>query len=380
MPLTDNGFEHWDWDQMWADTAQRYKDHNGQDADISPGSPGGKIIALWTDLRMEEQDHEEDVYDSAFDSTSTGVSLDRRGSNVGVQRNLAQPAEVTLKITGTPGYLIAEETEFMTENGDSFLTAEDVQIGDDGTCTVKANSAEDAAYTNVDADTIVAQANPVDEITAVTNPAAAVGGADLETDFDYRQRIHVNDKSKEGPTVPGLQAAVINVPSVTGVEIQQNLTDKVDANGNPPTTLHFYVSGGKPEDVAWAIADNIAAGAITVGDQVFHETVGGSDVEVHFDNAQSIVLYFKITLTQGTGYDEDAVKQAVADFLADFDMGNTIILNKLYTYLYDLAGVDEVTDIQASKDGKTYSADNVTLEKYQIAKTSDDAIEVTANA
>lgn len=380
MPLTDSGFVFEDMPTIRARVVAKFKAQYGEDSDVSAGSPNGKAITVASDILYDVQGHEQDVYDGGFLDTATGIQLDRWAGNLATQRNLAQAAQTTLKITGTPGYLIEADTEFMTDNGDSFLTADDVQIDQSGNASVIANSEDMAAYTNVDSKTIINQANPVDEITDVTNPDAAGGGADLETDFDLRHRLKLNLKAKFGPTVDGLMAAVMNVIAVTGVNIQQNLTDKVDSNGNPPNTIHFYVSGGLPQDVAQAIADNMAAGAVTVGNEIYHIDKGGSDVEVHFDSAQSINIYFKIAVTEGKGFNQDAFNETVAEFLDTFDMGQTIILNKLYGALYDLDGVKEVTDIQASLDGKTYSPSNVKLEKYQIAKSSDELIEVDANA
>lgn len=380
MPLTDNGFVLPDFDDLLADIKGKIKNRLGDDTDVSDGSPMGKIAFVWADDKLETEERMEDVYDSSSGIFATGVSLDRLASNVSVQRILAQSSQAALKVTGTAGYLIDEGTEFITDNGDSFFTAADVQIGSDGTATVMANSEEQASYTNVDANTIINPANPVEEIETVTNPEAAAGGVDLETDYSLRRRFLINSNAAEGPTADGLITAVTNVAGVTGVNLQQNLTQQVDDNGNPAMTLHFFVSGGVPQDIADALANNMAAGAVTVGEQVFHVAVDGNDVEVHFDKAQSVSISFKITITSGDGYDQDAVNEAVSEFLDEFEMGETIVLNKLYSYLYALDGIEEVTDIQASSNSNTFSSNNIDVAKYQIASTSDALIEVVANA
>lgn len=380
MPLTDNGYVVPDIPDVRDTIVKLAQDNMGTDTVTSIGSGFGQFVTALTELIFDVELHGADVYDSAFTDLATGISLDRRGSNVGVQRNLAQPAQVNLHITGQAGYLIEEGTEFMTDNGDSFLTGEDVQIADNGTVDVLAYSEEAASYANVDAKTIINQATPVDEITSVINPEYAYGGTDLETDCDFRKRIKANDKSKPGPTDEGLQTAVLNVPGVTGVSLQDNRAKTVDQYGNPPQTMHFFVSGGDPHEVGQALADNIAGGATTVGTQEYHYDVLGSDVEIHFDKAETLQLYFKITLTKSDGYNEDAVKQAVGEFLDEFDMGKTIILNRLYQFIYDLSGVEEITEIQASTDGKTYSTNNIKLKQNQIGATGDEKIEVVLNA
>ncbi|GAK47699.1 phage protein [Secundilactobacillus oryzae JCM 18671] len=374
--LTENGFVLPEFDALLAEIKATVKNRMGSGTDVSDGSNMGKLAFVWADQLLEIYEHMQDVHDSAFKPFATGVSLDRLASNDGIQRILAQPAQATLLITGKPGYLVEENSEFMTDNGDSFFTAEDVQIDQDGKANVLAYSEDSASYANVDANTIINPANPVDEIEEVTNPEPAAGGVDLETDYDLRRRLLVVSDASEGPTPSGLITAITNVPGVTGVTLQENLENVVDRYGNPPLSLHFFVSGGVPGDIAQAIATNIAAGAITVGDQEHHVIVDGNDVEVHFDTAQVVKLSFKINLSQSEGYDEGAVNEAVSEFLDEFDMGQTIILNKLYSYLYGLDGVAEISNIQASLDGTNFSTNNISLERYQTAATTDDLIEV----
>ena len=53
---------------------------------------------------------------------------------------------------------------------------------------------------------------------------------------------------------------------------------------------------------------------------------------INFDRAQQKTLSFRIDITTGDGFDEDAVKQSVQDYLSNFEMGVKVILNKLYPY------------------------------------------------
>ncbi|WP_054645441.1 baseplate J/gp47 family protein [Secundilactobacillus oryzae] len=238
--LTENGFVLPEFDALLAEIKATVKNRMGSGTDVSDGSNMGKLAFVWADQLLEIYEHMQDVHDSAFKPFATGVSLDRLASNDGIQRILAQPAQATLLITGKPGYLVEENSEFMTDNGDSFFTAEDVQIDQDGKANVLAYSEDSASYANVDANTIINPANPVDEIEEVTNPEPAAGGVDLETDYDLRRRLLVVSDASEGPTPSGLITAITNVPGVTGVTLQENLENVVDRYGNPPLSLHFF--------------------------------------------------------------------------------------------------------------------------------------------
>lgn len=379
MPLTDNGFEMPEYDDILADIKLQMKKTLGAEIDISEGSFMGMIAHLWADDKQEDLQYMQEIYDNSFVDSASGISLDRLGAIAGVQRKQAQYAKATLQITGQAGYLIEANTEFTTDNGDTFLTDENVQIDQDGKATVITHSDESGGYTNVEANTIINQTNPVDEIEEVTNPEQATGGEDLETDYDLRNRLKPNIKSAEGPTTDGIRTAILNVNGVKGVTIQVNNTLTTDSHGNPPNTIHVFVSGGDPQEIAEKLVDTIAGGATTVGKQNYHIDVYGNDVQVNFDLAQNKPIYFKLDLNTNTNFDEDAVKQSLLDFVNDLEMGDTIILNKLYGYLYQLSGIDTVNNIQAGRSPENLSSEKVILENFEIASTNDDIIEVISN-
>jgi uncharacterized phage protein gp47/JayE len=379
MPLTDDGYILPELDDLIASYKQEIKDMFGQEVDVSDGSRFGMLARAWAEDKYQQEQLSMAVYDANFNSTATGISLDRRANNYGVQRRQAQYSSVQLNITGQAGYLVDEGTEFTTDNGDSFLTNKAVQIGQDGTATVEAHSAEAAGDTNVDANTIINQANPVDEIDSVTNPQSAQGGQDLEDDYSLRRRLNANSQSGEGPTPLGLKTAVLNVAGVNGCTVQVNNSKETDVHGNPPNTVHIYASGGNPQDIANKLADNLAGGATTVGSQTYRVLIAGNPVQINFDAAQAKNIYFKIDLSIADGFDEDAVKQAIQDYLDGFDMGDLIVVNRIFKPLYDLVGVKLVNSVQISTDGNNWQSDNLQLANYEIAKTNDDIVEVTTH-
>lgn len=166
MPLTDDGFIMPTRDTIKSDIVDKLKNYLGQDIDVSPGSRFGMLAEAWTDDKMTDEQDKQDIYDSSFILTATGVSLDRLAGNQGVQRYQAQYAEATLNFTGQAGYVVPADTEFDTDNGDTFFTDVDCQLDSKGTGTVLARSQEPEASANVDANTIINQANPVDELTS----------------------------------------------------------------------------------------------------------------------------------------------------------------------------------------------------------------------
>lgn len=379
MPLTDDGFIMPEYEDVLADKKIQIKKVFGTDIDLSDGSPMGMLARIWSEDQMENEQYAQEIYDSNFPNSASGISLDRLSAIAGVQRKQAQYAQAILTIQGQPGYLIEANTEFTTDNGDSFFTDEDTQIGKDGTVQLITHSEDAAGYTNVEKNTIINPMNPVDEIESVTNLEPASGGADLETDLDLRNRLTTNLESLEGPTASGIRTAILNVDGVQGVTVQTNNSKETDSNGNPPNTIHVFVTGGNPDDIATKLADTIAGGATTVGKQQHIVNIYGNDVQVNFDVAINTTIYFKLDLDIDENFDRDSINQSVQDFINDFEMGTKIILNKLYTYLYDLTGIKTVNEILIKKNDTEFSSNNIQLENYEIANTNDDAIEVISH-
>lgn len=382
MPLTDNGWEQLEPDAALAAEQTDLKTIFGQEIDLSPHAPFGKLAQKEADKDVEIDQQLEMNYDAAFISQSDGVSLDRNGDNLGIQRNLSQNAVAYLTVTGTPGYVVPADTEFMTEDGTSFDNADDTQLDADGNGTLTVYSEDTAAYVNVDANTITVQAEPVEDIFTVTNEKPATGGADLETDYDYRRRLLPSKTATENGTRAGLKVAMLNVTGVTDAQVIPNTDDTVDQYGNPPHCIHIYVMGGQPDAIAQKIVDVAGAETLFVGKTVGNAVDdGGHPIAIHFDQEELVNVKFKITIQTNSEVDEDAVKQSILDYTENLTMGDPVILNQLFSNLYQTNGVDYVAAITAGT-GDTLGTDNITMADYQLAHTDEDLItlEVKSNA
>lgn len=376
MPVTDNGYE----DLIYEDEVDRLsaetKQQMGADIDTSINSNIGQMIRVRAKDNVEKDQQQHDVYDSAFKDTSTGVSLDRLASNYGIQRQQAQSAEVQLTITGKAGYVIPEDTEFTTEDGISFLNATDTQIDDSGTAVITVYSDDTADYVNVPAKTITVQANPVDEIEDVTNLSPATGGADLETDYDLRKRIDANSQSKEGPTRDGLKTGMLNVNGVGDAFIVDNDTAQTDDQGNPPWTVHVYVKGGKPENIAQKLLDIGSTNSSFVGDQVVTAyDQGGHAQEIRFDYVNDLPIYVSVTLI-GENIDTDTVKQSIIDYVDDVGMGNKVVMSKLLVAISQNDNVEDTENLQMGTEQNNLGSSNIEAKPYQNATTDESLIEV----
>lgn len=380
MPLTDDGWDDLEFDDALENEQQMLKRWLGPTINLSPEGTWGKLAIKEAHQDVMEDQKLKDVHDGSSTLQANAVNLDRRGSNVGVQRNMAQSSVAYLTVTGDPGYLIVADTRFLSEDGTEFLNARDVQLDADGNGTLEVHSEDQADYVNVDAGTITDQAEPVENIYTVTNPMPAAGGADLETDYDYRHRILPSEVAQEGPTPAGLKVGMLNVVGVTDAKVIENKEDDADQYGNPPHTVHIYVMGGTPQDIGQKILDIAGAGVTFVGKTVVEAVDdGGKQHEVRFDQEELVNVKVNLSIQSSGVPDEDAIRQSVLDYFTSLTMGSPVVLNQLYSYLYQINGVDYVESITAGT-GETLSADNIAVSDYQLAHTDESLIEVDIHA
>ncbi|WP_436704221.1 baseplate J/gp47 family protein [Lactiplantibacillus plantarum] len=384
MPVTENGFEPRNEDDIFAELSDLATSLMGEDIDTSEASVFGQFLRLIGHEIAKSDQYIEAMYLSWFYDSATGVSLDRVAALAGLTRNGSQPAYVTLSFTGKAGTVVDEDDQFETEDGQIFAMEDVVTLDASGKGSGTAVSLEETDDANVAANTITEQVMPVEELTSVTNPEAATGGATDETDEDFRQRITAYETASTGSTVDGIRSAVRNVTGVDQVEVIVNSTTAVDSDGNPPKSIHIYVTGGNDADIAQAINDSLAAGTQTVG-QVVTNVVddGGNDQVIKFDRPTAVPIFMTIKLqTDSNLYETDGagvIKQNIQNYISGLTMGSTIRFTYLYTLVYNVIGVVDA-DIKIGRVADTVAAEDIKLSNYEAAAYSSGNIEVTTDA
>ena len=93
--LLESGFVRKDAVIIQAELEQTFKDGWGNDVDLSPKSPDGILIGIWTEKFAELWELCEALYFSAFPDSATGAALDNAASLVGISRLPARYSTVT---------------------------------------------------------------------------------------------------------------------------------------------------------------------------------------------------------------------------------------------------------------------------------------------
>lgn len=384
MGLDSTGLTILNFQQLLNQLSAKTKEMMGDDMNTDQNSVVGMYIRIISWLQNIVNQDLEAVYYSNFVDQAEGISLDRLGSNYSVTRNPAQAATVMLNFTGTTGTLIPEETVYTTESGVEFEMVDTVTLDDSGKGSGEAVCTALDETGNVAPNTISVQGENIAGVESVTNPTQASGGAEIETDDAYRQRIHLNMESQPGPTYYGLYTGLYALPGVEQVQIVPNLTMETDSYGNPPKSLHFYVRGGREDDVAQAILDNIAAGIQTVGKiKKAVKDIGGHTHDVFFDTATVVPIYVSMSLKTSDGFNSETspaeIVQAIKDYLSGLIMGDKVVFTKLYQAIYNISGV-EYAQVTLGRDKSAMGMADIQLDQFETAVVANDSdVEVTVD-
>lgn len=384
MGLDKTGLSILTFQQLLSQLVTKSQELFGDDINTSQNSALGMYIRVIAWLQGIVNQDLEAVYYANFVDQAEGHSLDLLGGNYSVSRNPEQAATVMLSFTGAPGATVPEQTIYATKSGIEFSMIDTVTLGSDGTGAGQAFCTVDGVDGNVAPNTITDQVENLIGIDSVTNPKQASGGTEIETDDAYRQRIHLSMESQPGPTYYGLYTGLYALPGVEQVQIVPNLTMETDSYGNPPKSLHFYVRGGREDDVAQAILDNIAAGIQTTGSiKQAVKDIGGHTHDVFFDTATVVPIYIAMTLKTSDEFNPETspaeIVQAIKDYLGGLIMGDKVVFTKLYQVIYNVTGV-EYAQVSMGRDKSAMGMADIQLDQFETAVVANDSdVEVTVD-
>lgn len=391
--LDSNGFTKMEYADILDDMQSKAQEMFGEDVNTSATTPLGVILRIFAWFISICWDNAEQVFNSAFVKKASGVQLDYLGGNHGIQREPATNSYVELSFTGTPGYLINIGTQFTTISGIYFTMIEDVTLDGSGSGSGQAVSATTGAGNNVGANTITEQAEPVEDITTITNAQPSSGGMDAEDDYAYQQRLLSSNEGSGKATTNAVISALLNTAAVRSAIAIFNPTMQADVDGNPPKSVHAYVLGGLASDIAQSLFNSVSGGTETVGaQQVTLQDLSGNDHVIKFDYAEEIQIYAKLSVTTNSDFEADGATQiqdAIVAYIGGVDskgvqdnglgMNEGVKISRLYNAVYKVNGIDDVS-IQIGLSTAALGTSNIDIAPRQVAQTAVANIEVDINA
>lgn len=397
MALTETGFKRRTFDDITKDKIAKAKEMFGEDIETSEVSNYGKHIRINAYDQAIAEEEIEQLYWSIFPNTAFGTTLDHLCKNfVGITRNAATKSRYVVTLTGTAGAIIPTGFLVGTESGINFsligaaitsgkVTVEivegDINIGDNGTveavaeCVGSRDSEEwdgSGELGNVLAKEITVIVNPSADIESVVGKTLIAKGTETESDYELRKRF---DEAKAGLgscNAVSLKSALLRVPTVTHAGVIINETDETDAGGRPPRSFECFVNGGDNyhKEIAEAIFDKKPIGIKTHG-TVSQEILdnGGFPHTIKFSHTTVAPVYVRLAIKTSTEFEGDTGKKQIKSnleaYIDNVGIGNSVILSSLYGQIHSVTGVQEVTTLEMSTDGSSWSTQNITVDAYE---------------
>lgn len=380
--IDSNGFKISSYDEIKESITKAAQDRFGADIATDDNSVIGSVISFISSIYNEIEQKQEDSYNSSFLTSATGISLDRLANNFGINRKLDNYAILTIDFKGKPDYVVKANTSYQTSDGLIFVLSSDVKLDSDGNGSGIAYANETGEKYNIGKGISLIQVQPVNDLSTSVSGSIGAGGSDKETDKQLRDRLSYAAKGVNSSTYNGIVSAIKEVAGVSMVRIIENHTDQNDVYGNPPYSIHIYVSGGDDNGVARSIFNSLAIGINTYGSlSISVNDDANNNHIVMFDRPNQIDINSKITIHTTESFPLDGVqqiKEQIYNYLSTLNMGDTVRYSYIFKYIYDnVAGVS-FADVVIGKDSDkgNLKAQDIVISPFEIAKYNADKVEV----
>lgn len=337
-----------------------------------------QLSSVWLNSLADALEILEGVYLNSTPLEAQGNSLFKKGSFIGMSRKQASRAKVQVVFNGDIGTEIPTNQLLKTQNNIIFVIENGGTIQSGNTITLNAIAQESGDIGNVGANTITQLVTPIAGIASLTNPNAATGGQEQETELEFRQRYYQRFDEGFGTNVDGIASALKEIPGVRDALVYQNDTD-ADKDGMPPHSTAPFVWGGSDIDIVNKLLEVKTGGIRSFGTTEYPAMDSqGISHTIGFTRPNEINIYVKLTISKTTDYPIDGdnqVKQAILSYIDSLGLGATVYPYQISSAIANLKirGINNIA-VQLSKDGNTYTAMPITIARNEVAVTDSNKV------
>ena len=372
--LTAKGYTRKTFNELFEERAAKARELFGADIRTDELSVMGKILRIGAHSDANTEELAELIYYAISPESATGNNLDRLCVFVGISRNTATPSSYTVKVMGEEGTTVPIGFLVSTESEINFYNTAEATIGEDGTCEITVECTDAGEMGNVNALDINVVVNPEVEIEGVEGVRAIKLGTDTESDHDLRKRFYGAREGFGSCTETAIRAALMRVPTVVSADVIVNDGDSTDAGGRPPKSFECFIQGGEDyhKQIAETIYEKKPLGIKTYGtiSQTIYDNAG-REKTINFSHTSNINVYVKLKVSTDATFDDvksvEQIQENITDYINGLGVGSNVILSALYGKIHGVQGVVDVTAIQLSTNGSSWSTANITVSEYETA-------------
>ena len=314
------------------------------------------------------------IYNNLSIYTMKGVMLDKYGSNFNVGRLRDTYAYATVEVTGVPFAIIMKGYKVKSKPGRFYTTVTNIELDSTGSGLGQVTAEDSGVAGNIGISMITEKVTPNEQVYTITNITSASGGADIESDIDYRARLLQFFLGAENGSVNGIRRAMLSLPQVKDCKVFEN-NDMFDdpATGLKPGQIVVIINGLIDEVLAYKLFNTRSAGVCTTGNtEIEVVSDSGAYVTERFYSAKEKPLYIKvsdISLANSEAVDiQGQIKQSLLTRLGQYSsLGNKVNFEKVQACVYILEDIDEAK-VEISIDNATwYQVDLIpTIYEYYL--------------
>ena len=323
------------------------------------------------------------IYNNLSIYTMKGVMLDKYGSNFSVGRLTDTYAYATVEVTGVPFAIIMKGYKVKSKPGRFYTTVTNIELDSTGRGLGQVIAEDSGVAGNIGINMITEKVTPNEQVYTITNITSASGGADIESDIDYRARLLQFFLGAENGSVNGIRRAMLSLPQVKDCKVFEN-NDMFDdpVTGLKPGQIAVIINGLIDEVLAYKLFNTRSAGVCTTGNtEIEVVSDSGAYVTERFYSAEEKPLYIKvsdISLANSEAVDiQGQIKQSLLTRLGQYSsLGNKVNFEKVQACVYILEDIDEAK-VEISIDNATwYQVDLIpTIYEYYLLMESQITIE-----
>ncbi|MCH7380396.1 baseplate J/gp47 family protein [Acinetobacter higginsii] len=341
----------------------QYKSIYGEDAYLENDSQDGQWIGVFSRAIADVNAAIVDTYSTFSPKTAKKDALSRNVAINGIARQVPTFSTVDLEITGvatteiTKGYAL-------DDNGNQWIFPDLVTIPNSGQIVITATAKKPGAILAM-SNTIKTIGKPTRGWKGVNNPSTSTLGMPVELDAKLRQRQALSVAIPSQSKTDSIKGAIFSLPGISRCKTYENDTDSTNSLGIPAHCLCVVVAGGDAAAIAGIMRAKKSLGCgwfgnvnVTVIDSF------GDEVTVSLYRPNIINIGFKLNLVGSSEYTkeiESNIKQNLADYVNQLDIGDRIMMNKLYI----------PAGLFGNLDSETYQIDSIEIIANGVPITGD---------
>ena len=341
------------------------------------------IIIAW--LRFDSAEEYDSYLQalSAFNQlsvyTATGSNLNAITSNLGMSWNKAKKAVGKIIVAAEIGTQIPQAWGVETKSGVKFVTLNTSNI----TTTERETEIEVIALNagtdgNVSSGAITEQTEILTGVISVNNKLNTIGGKDLETDTELRERYLKRLDRKSSFTTEGIKNYILQNTNIKKCQVIENDTDDFDSDGRLAHSYECICYGDTNDNILKALYEYKIAGIRTVGDI----TKNFGEITVGFTRPIEKTVFLRVEIQGIKEVWKDDFKKTIKDiylkYIDEVEPNSTIYLYKLIGEIYkNTSGIKtlklKLGDVKYNELEKDYKLSN---KEVAVASVNDITIEV----